>query len=87
MAELIQLSVYNITPKIGTTPVVDSTYQKVVSPENITSAEDIPATQRIATALPRIYGNVKINEGGIVKEYLVGETVAQIITKGNAALS
>lgn len=87
MAELISLSVYRIEPKLGTTPVVLDTYQRAFSPEDIKGAEDIPAVQRIATALPRIYAKVVTSEGGVQKEYLVAETVAQIITKGNAALS
>ncbi len=87
MGNLISISVYRIEPKIGTTPVVLETYQKGLPPFEITSIEDIPAATRIATALPRIYGRVITNEGGVQKEYLVAETVAQVLAKGNAALS
>ncbi len=87
MANVISINVYNILPKLGTTPVVDSTYQKALPYQEITSVEDIPAATRIATALPRIYGHVVTNEGGVQKEYLVAETVEQILAKANAPLA
>lgn len=87
MAELISLSVYKIEPKLGSTPVITEVAQKPFDPKNLEQIDDIPAAQRIATALPRIYGKVVANEGGLLKEYLVAETAAQIVTKANAALS
>jgi len=87
MANVISISVYRIEPKLGTTPVVLEAYQKGLPYQEITGVEDIPSATRIATALPRIYGRVTTNEGGVQKEYLVAETVAQILVKANAALS
>ena len=83
MAELISLSVYNLQPpKLNTaTPIVESVFQRAFSPESITGAEGLSDAQRIATGLPRIYSKVVTNEGGVQKEYLVAETVAQILTK------
>lgn len=87
MANLISISVYRLEPKIGSTPVVAEVYQHGLPFSAIRGIDDLPAAQRIATALPRIYGKVITVEGGVEKEYLVAETVAQILTKANAALS
>lgn len=87
MANLFAISVYRLEPKIGSTQTVAETFQKAVNFGEVTSVQDIPAAQRVATALPRIYGKVITNEGGVQQEYLVAETVAQILTKANAALA
>jgi hypothetical protein len=79
---LIKMGVYRIVdnPQTGV-PTVQEVYQKAIPPSRIITTDDANSTLR--ASLPRIYSKVITDELPGGKEFLVAETVAQLVTQAN----